>query len=104
MVVAALVEAATVVVAEATVAESTHSIQLHPANSKRASWANPTVGPALPYLSSPSPFVAVISAAPRSYMSSTGIYEHRAMPSSGRVAVGVLLFLTGWRCESGQEM
>jgi hypothetical protein len=43
---AALLEAATEVAAEATVAESTHSIQLHPAKSKRASWANPTVGPA----------------------------------------------------------
>ena len=43
---AALLEAATEVAAEATVAES-HSIQLHTAKSKRASWANPTVGPAL---------------------------------------------------------
>ena len=46
MVVAALVEAVTEVAAEATVAESTHSIQLYPVKSKRASWANPTVGPA----------------------------------------------------------
>ena len=46
MVGAALMEAATEVAAEATVAESTHGIQLHPAKSKRASWANPTVGPA----------------------------------------------------------
>jgi len=50
----AMVEASTVVVvglleaaAEATLAESTRSIQLNPAKSKRASWANLTVGPAL---------------------------------------------------------
>jgi hypothetical protein len=42
---AALLEAATEVAAEVTVAESTQSIQLHPAKSKRASWANLTVGP-----------------------------------------------------------
>jgi len=46
VVVAALVEAVTEVAAEATVAESTRSIQLYPVKSKRASWANPTVGPA----------------------------------------------------------
>ena len=45
VVVAPLLEAATEVAAEATVTEVTHSIQLHPAKSKRASWANPTVGP-----------------------------------------------------------
>ena len=45
MVVAPLREAATEVLAEATVTESTRSIQLNPAKSKRASWANPTVGP-----------------------------------------------------------
>ena len=45
VVVAGLLEAATEVAAEATVTEATHSIQLHPAKSKRASWANPTVGP-----------------------------------------------------------
>ena len=43
MVVVGLLEAA----AEATLAESTRSIQLNPAKSKRASWANLTVGPAL---------------------------------------------------------
>jgi hypothetical protein len=68
---AALPEAATEVAAEATIAESTRSIQLSPAKSKRARWANAAVGPVSPYLSSSSPFVAVISAAPRSYMSST---------------------------------
>ena len=46
VVVADLLEAATEVAAEATVVESTHSIQLYPVKSKRASWANPTVGPA----------------------------------------------------------
>jgi hypothetical protein len=45
VVVAALREAATELAAEATVAESTRSVQLNPAKSKRASWANPTVGP-----------------------------------------------------------
>jgi hypothetical protein len=43
--VAALVEAATEVAAEPTVAESTRSIQLNAAKSKRARWANATVGP-----------------------------------------------------------
>jgi hypothetical protein len=61
VVVAALVEAATEVAAEATVAESTRSIQLNPAKSKRARWADATVGPVSSYLSSPR-FVAVISA------------------------------------------
>ena len=61
---AVLVEAAATEVAEATVAESTRSIQLDPAKSKRARWANAAVGPVSPYLSSPSPFFAVISAAP----------------------------------------
>ena len=46
VVVVALVEVATEVAAEATAAESTRSIQLNPAKSKRASWANLTVGPA----------------------------------------------------------
>jgi len=45
VVVAALREAATQVAAGATVASPTGSIQLNPAKSKRASWANPTVGP-----------------------------------------------------------
>jgi hypothetical protein len=43
-VVAALREVATQVAAGATVAES-HGIQLSGVKSKRASWANPTVGP-----------------------------------------------------------
>jgi hypothetical protein len=47
VVVAGLLEAATEVAAEATLAQSTRSIQLNPAKSKRASWANLTVGPAL---------------------------------------------------------
>jgi hypothetical protein len=47
VVVAGLLEAATEVAAEATLAESTRSIQLNPAKSKRASWANLTVGLAL---------------------------------------------------------
>ena len=47
VVVAGLLEGATEVAAEATLAESTRSIQLNPAKSKRASWANLTVGPAL---------------------------------------------------------
>ena len=51
--------------AEATVAESTRSIQFNPAKSNRARWANAAVGPVSLYLSSPSPFVAVLSAAPR---------------------------------------
>jgi hypothetical protein len=59
--VADLVGAATEVAAEATVAESTRSIQLNPAKSKRARWADATVGPVSSYLSSPR-FVAVISA------------------------------------------
>ena len=71
VVAAALVEAATEVAAEATVAESTPSIQLNPAKSKRARWANATVGPVPSYLRSPRLFAAVTS--PRSYMSSTGI-------------------------------
>ena len=74
----ATVEASTVVVAAATVVESTRSIQINPAKSKRAR-ANATVGPVSCYLSSPRLFVAVISAAPRSYMSSAGNYEHRAI-------------------------
>jgi hypothetical protein len=45
VVAAPLLEAAMEVAAEAMVTEATHSIQLHPAKSKRASWANPTVGP-----------------------------------------------------------
>jgi len=49
---AVLVEAAATEVAEATVAESTRSIQLDPAT-KRARWANATVGPVSSYLSSP---------------------------------------------------
>ena len=88
VVVAVLREAATQA-AGATVAESTRSIQLDPAKSKRASWADPTVGPISFSFSSPRLFVAVISAAPRSYMSSTGNYKHRAMPCSGRIALGV---------------
>jgi hypothetical protein len=79
VVVADLLEAATEVAAEATVVESTRSIQINPAKSKRAR-ANATVGPVSCYLSSPRLFVAVISAAPRSYMSSAGNYEHRAIP------------------------
>ena len=72
-VVAALREAATEVAAEATAAESTHSIQVHPGN------LNGQAGPTLrlaqlhPSLSSPRLFVAVISAARRSYLGSTGI-------------------------------
>jgi hypothetical protein len=50
---AVLVEAAATEVAEATVAESTRSIQLDPAKSKRARWANATVGLVSSYLSSP---------------------------------------------------
>jgi hypothetical protein len=68
VVVAVLREAATQVAAGATVAESTRSIQLNPAKSKRASWADPTVGPISFSLSSPRLFVAVISAARRSYL------------------------------------
>src|SRR6516164_1319759 len=64
VVVAVLVEAAMEVAAEATVARSIRSIQRNAAKSKRARWANAAVGPVSPYLSSPSPFFAVISAAP----------------------------------------
>ena len=71
VVVAALREAATQVAAGATVAESTCSIQLNPAKSKQATWANATVGPGSFSLSSPRLFVGVIPAEHRSYLSRT---------------------------------
>jgi len=58
--VAALPEAATEVAGEVTVAETTRSIQLNAAKSKRARWANATVGPVSSYLRSPRLLVAVI--------------------------------------------